>query len=843
MSTIYQTKAEALATEQRIRDIAKSAYLGIATTTTTPPATGAYWYRVDTAGTYTNFKNSSNASIVVSAGDLDGNDVTLEVKDNVATKYVKITKVSPVFDSSNNTMVPTMKGVSDFIKNEDDKIKNGAINNGVITWDKLSQSTKDIINSSGRGTITNQPDEEDLTKVVENGIEKLKFADRPNTYGLGYKILRKNIVGGKNVLTQAMISSPNTIYEVRYNFDLNGATITVPTGCKFIYAGGTFKNGIIVGDFTSVNNPSMFTDCDLRGTWNGSARLSDFTNTSEEVKFLNGIRFDTFIVDRDIYLNILASPQDTSERFRIKKNLRIIGENNPTISYKGIGNNNGVGVSHSFFYVVESNLINKNKCTIELENINVYSKIDDDLHPNSNGYGTEGKLGWWCSNSLFSAPFVTNELSYIVKTNNVNYNTVGQCIGANTYDNGNVSYYINNSTLKSQVWPCIGAFRANALTVDTTKNASIKEVVCKNSYLFGSTFVGTKNSNYYFEGCNLEGWFEVTTGSDNYDFIFVAKECNINGGVDNTRAAETPVSGNQYINGKVEYINCRMDGAISNRRINKLTFSNCTGTLNEKINSVNLDIYRNNDVSFLNCKLLIDYRYEINYVYNRLKIVDSELIVNRGVDSDEISNINNITKFSILNSKLKGKINNKLFYFDKKDRVFVVDSSLNVTLLDKDSTNTIHIEDGKLLNGTIEKTFPISKTSSQINISFDYENYKDTGFLVGILLLITDSTGTIYKMGHYAQPTNWTYNGGKEIQENLSTDERLKNFGKKTASVVYTNGKVFLKTESDHDRYYQFDKTTNSYNVPDTINITSVTVRMVVSNYSGAMFNPQITIL
>ena len=106
MSTIYQTKAEALATEQRIRDIATaneqrirdiatSGYLGIATTTTTPPATGAYWYRVDTAGTYTNFKGSGNVAIVVTATDLDvvngvaNNRVILEVNNNVATKIVE----------------------------------------------------------------------------------------------------------------------------------------------------------------------------------------------------------------------------------------------------------------------------------------------------------------------------------------------------------------------------------------------------------------------------------------------------------------------------------------------------------------------------------------------------------------------------------------------------------------------------------------------------------------------------------------------------------------------------------------------------------------------------------
>ena len=90
MNTIYQTKAEALATEQRIRNIAQSAYLGIATTTTTPPATGAYWYRVTTAGTYTNFSD-----IVVTEVDLDivngvaNNEVVLEVNNGVATKLVR----------------------------------------------------------------------------------------------------------------------------------------------------------------------------------------------------------------------------------------------------------------------------------------------------------------------------------------------------------------------------------------------------------------------------------------------------------------------------------------------------------------------------------------------------------------------------------------------------------------------------------------------------------------------------------------------------------------------------------------------------------------------------------
>ena len=86
LSTTY-TKAE---TDFLIQQRITTAYLGIATTTTTPPATGAYWYRVTTAGTYTNF-----SEIVVTEVDLDivngvaNNEVVLEVNNGVATKLVR----------------------------------------------------------------------------------------------------------------------------------------------------------------------------------------------------------------------------------------------------------------------------------------------------------------------------------------------------------------------------------------------------------------------------------------------------------------------------------------------------------------------------------------------------------------------------------------------------------------------------------------------------------------------------------------------------------------------------------------------------------------------------------
>lgn len=104
----------------------------------------------------------------------------------------------------------------------------------------ISQETDDKINTA------TQLLPEDLSKV--DG--KIQLADRQfntdNFSGLGYIILRKNIVDDKNVLTQAMINKPSTVYEIRYDFDLNNQTITIPKGCVLNFNGGSFTNGNIV---------------------------------------------------------------------------------------------------------------------------------------------------------------------------------------------------------------------------------------------------------------------------------------------------------------------------------------------------------------------------------------------------------------------------------------------------------------------------------------------------------------------------------------------------------------------------------------------------------------------
>lgn len=95
------------------------------------------------------------------------------------------------------------------------------------------------------GNVTNAADEEDITS--ENGLLKLKGRSALN--GMGYVILRQN----KDFVEQ--VTKTNTIYEIRYDFDLNGAEITIPENCVLKFNGGSLNNGTIVFNQTIIDAP------------------------------------------------------------------------------------------------------------------------------------------------------------------------------------------------------------------------------------------------------------------------------------------------------------------------------------------------------------------------------------------------------------------------------------------------------------------------------------------------------------------------------------------------------------------------------------------------------------
>lgn len=126
-----------------------------------------------------------------------------------------------------------------------------------VTPEMLSETTLQLINSSGGGTINNAADDEDLYSTG-GGVPVLKFKDKeynPAGFsGLGRCFLRRNMVGSRNVLTQGMISKENTIYIVQYDYDLNAATIVMPDNCILQFDGGSIDNGTLKGNSTKIQS-------------------------------------------------------------------------------------------------------------------------------------------------------------------------------------------------------------------------------------------------------------------------------------------------------------------------------------------------------------------------------------------------------------------------------------------------------------------------------------------------------------------------------------------------------------------------------------------------------------
>lgn len=123
----------------------------------------------------------------------------------------------------------------------------------------FSKDTKEILlNGESYGNAV-KSDEEDITS--DNNLLKLK--NRSALNGMGYVILRKN----KSFAEQ--VTNDHTIYEIRYEFNLCGAEVTIPKGCVLKFEGGKIYNGTLKGNFTDVNAGiiQVFNNIKFTGNW------------------------------------------------------------------------------------------------------------------------------------------------------------------------------------------------------------------------------------------------------------------------------------------------------------------------------------------------------------------------------------------------------------------------------------------------------------------------------------------------------------------------------------------------------------------------------------------------
>ena len=97
----------------------------------------------------------------------------------------------------------------------------------------------------------------------------------------------------RNILTPVMINQPDTIYEIRYDFDLNGETINILENCTLKFEGGSLSNGMINSNKTKINSSitSIFKNLNISGSLNASELFAEWfgvnVQNEDNAAFLN----------------------------------------------------------------------------------------------------------------------------------------------------------------------------------------------------------------------------------------------------------------------------------------------------------------------------------------------------------------------------------------------------------------------------------------------------------------------------------------------------------------------------------------------------------------------------
>lgn len=171
---------------------------------------------------------------------------------------------------------------------------------------------------SGSKKADSSADEEDLTV---GGDGKMRLKNRPDTNGRKYIILRQ----GSSFASQISGQS-NATFEIRYDFDLGGASVTIPEGCVLKFDGGCLSNfASLVGQDTSIeaSDVQIFDyDCSsqyIDGTWSVDAwRSSWFGSVPDGVVSNNESTFVTTFSGTDNW-NALQAMLDAAYRTSVKE--------------------------------------------------------------------------------------------------------------------------------------------------------------------------------------------------------------------------------------------------------------------------------------------------------------------------------------------------------------------------------------------------------------------------------------------------------------------------------------------------------------------------------------------
>ena len=459
------------------------------------------------------------------------NEDDIEIEDGYFTKK-KIKFADRKYDPSTYSgkgYKILRKNIVEYTVKLEFEIESGCTNNGTITVsvngisydieitsDSITpESVAQLISSSIPGSTL------EGNVITFNGETSISFS----TTGIKGKVTNRYI-SEKNVLTQDMINKTNTIYEIRYDFDLNEKEINIPEGCILKFEGGSINNGTLGGGFIRCNsiNQEVFNSVSLK---NNSVILFLYNNV---YTFLGDDYTTTTFRDAIYYAfnNInnktLVLPQNQTIIMYVS--LRLDNKHNFIID----GNGSTLNMNKDFYIGNSSNFI--------IKNLNILNRGNDQDYPlwiqdgsnnfildNVNWSGTysNGKYYGGGIHIYSVGKSSDNRIhDFTVKNCNVKYSNVdGILIHSNCYN-----FTLENNTVHDcgaigiEVEGRVGNYNNFTLTP------------CKNGRISNNCVYSCKDWGYLIiGGDNITMVNNIGVNNKGAGLILGSKYCNINSNI------------------------------------------------------------------------------------------------------------------------------------------------------------------------------------------------------------------------------------------------------------------------------------------------------------------------
>ena len=220
----------------------QSGIVGEATTSSSPTAynptdypDGLYEkYDIKTAGTYTNFKDSTNTAIVVTSGDLLNNFVQIWVKNGVSQKVVtplpNTNYNTGTLNPSSTTAAETGKTVSDYVTNRV-KVQDTLFN--TIQQEKTTKQTTAALPITN-GSVSTVYGVSGSAGIIANPRTKVTILFAQNSANpvtqIEIRLFQGKTAGGTPIITKRQTVSPGAVTQASATIEL-GTTITYSGEC------------------------------------------------------------------------------------------------------------------------------------------------------------------------------------------------------------------------------------------------------------------------------------------------------------------------------------------------------------------------------------------------------------------------------------------------------------------------------------------------------------------------------------------------------------------------------------------------------------------------------------